>query len=302
MVCLSVLIFILATHSSFRQAPEKDSLQAVVVRHVEELREASVYLNDSTKLDKLTSNPKFYMYWSTQLNSPLRQMDLACMFFFALELLIRMVTCQNLLQFIKSFLNVLDILIVVGLTIAFVLGWYGELIFSSEAMFWFLTVCKAMVVLRVFRLFRLTRDIGAIRILTLAVKTRMKELLLLGASVMIAIVLFSSVIYIAELKKANSQFTDIPTSIWAGIITVSTVGYGDVTPSTVPGYVIASFCALCGILLLAMPIALVVSEFSELRFLNQIREREEELKRVTEMTQNSDNKMQLPGANCSKHC
>ena len=284
MVCLSVFVFIVASHPAFRQPPEEDSLQATVVGYVEWLRDVSVYLNDTTELDEITSNPKYYMYWSTQLSSPLRHMDIAFLFFFTVELLIRMVTCPNILKFMKSFLNLLDILVAVALTIAFVLERSGNIIFTSDAMFWFFSVCKAMVVLRVVRLFRLTRDVGAIRILTLAVKSCIKELLLLGASVMIAIVLFSSVVYYAEMHKPNSQFTDIPMAIWSGIITVSTVGYGDVTPSTVAGYVITSFCALCGILLLAMPMALLVSEFSELRFLNQVREREEEIKRVTEMT------------------
>ena len=290
MVCLSVLVFILATHPAFRQPPGEDSLQSKVVWYVNWLQNVSAYTNDTSELDEITSNPKFYMYWSTQPTAPLWHIDTACLFFFILELLFRILTSPNLLQFMKSLLNFLDILVVLALTIAFILPYCGDVIFSSDAMFWFFTICKSMAVLRSVRLFRLTRDVGAIRILTLAVKTRMKELMLLGTSVMVAIVLFSSVIYFAEMHKPNSQFTDIPTAIWSGVITVSTVGYGDVTPSTVGGYVIASFCALCGILLLAMPMALVVSEFSELRFLNQVREREEEIKSVTEMTQISSEK------------
>ena len=288
MVCLSVLLFILDSHPFFREPPEEDSVQGIVVDYVEWLLNVTAYLNDTTEIDEITSNPKYYMYWTTQLKTPLRKMDEMCLFFFAIELLIRVVTCPSILQFVKCILNLLDILMVVALTVAFALERCGDIIFTSDAIFWFYTICKVMVILRVVRLFRLTRDVGAIRILTLAVKSCIKELLLLGASVLIAVVFFSSVMFYSEMHKPNSQFTDIPTAIWSGIITVSTVGYGDVTPSTVVGYFIASFCAFCGILLVAMPMALVVAAFSELRFLNQVREREEEIKRVADMKENSN--------------
>ena len=225
------------------------------------------------------SNPKMIMYLTTFIKLPLKILDNICMIFFAVELILRMLCSPSVLKFFKSFLNWLDIIITVALLTAFVLEQDESLFLRSIAVFWLYCVCKGTVILRIIRLFRLTRDVKGIGILTVAMKSSVKQLLMLGASVLVALVLFSAVMYFVEMHKGDSSFVTVPFTIWWSIITVTTVGYGDATPSTAAGYIIGSLCAVCGILLVAMPIAIVASSFADLTFLDRVRELEIEMER-----------------------
>ena len=252
---------------------------------------ASAYSNAARELLKNT-NPKYQMFMRSLLIKPLKRIDQICLIFFFLEHCLELITCPSIIKFYKSLINLLDCFIVTGQLIAFALEQQEREIVSSSAMFWFYIACKLTIIFRVVRLIRLTRDIGGLRVLTLAIKANIKQLLLLCISVMITIVFFSAVIYHMEIYREDSAFSSIPLTIWWSIITVTTVGYGDVTPTTAQGYVIASFCAVCGILLVAMPIAIVASTFSELSFLNRVRERESEIR--GSVRENSSKKMPSP--------
>ena len=255
-----MILFVLSTDSTFRESRD-------------------VRLSNRFPVGNITfsRNQKYELIIKTQLVQPLKSIDHICMFFFLLEHCFEVVTCPSVIKFYKSIINALDGFIVISQLITFILELKGGVI-ANPTMFWLFMVCKITVMFRVVRLFRLTRDIGGLRILSLSVKITIKQLLLLGISVLITIVFFSAVIYHVEIYREDSAFSSIPLTIWWSIITVTTVGYGDVTPTTAQGYVIASFCAVCGILLISMPIAIVASTFSELSFINRVRERESEIR------------------------
>ena len=287
MASLSVFIFVLETHPEFRDPYTQ-------IQELKKFAESWIsYYNGTTSNDTFKmnddlisllaeTNPKKIMFFETYLKIPLKRIDQVCVFFFTVDLLIRLLTCPSLFRFIKNVLNILDIIIIMSLLIAFGLECNPTAILSSETVFWLFVICKSLVILRIVRLFRLANDIGGLKVLMLAVKATFKELLLLGASVLIIVVLFSAVIYYVEFEQSDSSFSNIPITIWWSLITVTTVGYGDITPTTYLGYIIAGLCAVCGILLVAMPIAIVASTFSELSFLNRVRERKEEMDRSVE--------------------
>ena len=287
LVILSVMIFILGTHPAARD-PIEDFSELWNNDYEDSTWWQNVTFNSTYDFSEYETNPKMIMYWTTDLKPSVKAMDTACTMFFAVELILRILCCPSILRFLRSILNWLDIIITLALLTAFVMERNISIIFHSEAVFWLYVVCGSLVILRIVRLFRLTRDVEGIRVLTIAVKTSTKQLLMLGATVLVAMVLFSSVMYYIELNEGGSSFTTIPYTIWWSIITVTTVGYGDATPSTAAGYIIGGLCAVCGILLFAMPIAIVATTFDDLSFLNRVRNMEVKLEK------NSTTKMSEP--------
>ena len=284
---LSVMIFVLGTHEAFREPRGNQALQLPgssqdVPDNQQELQNAVNATNDTIHILAKEINPKTLMFITTRMKAPLLRLDQICLLFFAVELSLRLFSCPSIKVFCKDILNLLDTVIVVALMTAFILE-QTKSVSSSRVVFWFYVVCKSVVILRIVRLFRVTRDVGGLRVLILSVKMVIKELLLLGAFVLITVVFFSSVVYYAEYDDPQSAFRNIPITIWWSLITVTTVGYGDVTPSTYIGYIIASLFAVCGLILIAMPIAIVATAFSELSFLNRVRERRIDMENKTKL-------------------
>ena len=113
------------------------------------------------------------------------------------------------------------------------------------------------------RLFKLTRHSPGLKILIHTFKASAHELSLLIFFLVIGIVIFASLIYYAERIQANpdNNFNSIPVGLWWAIVTMTTVGYGDMTPKTYLGMFVGSLCALTGVLTIALPVPVIVSNF-----------------------------------------
>lgn len=81
---------------------------------------------------------------------------------------------------------------------------------------------------------------------------------------MLGIVIFASLVYYAERLQANPQndFNSIPLGLWWALVTMTTVGYGDMTPKTYVGMLVGALCALAGVLTIALPVPVIVSNFA----------------------------------------
>jgi len=114
------------------------------------------------------------------------------------------------------------------------------------------------------RLFKLTRHSPGLKILIHTFKASAHELTLLIFFLVIGIVIFASLVYYAERIQYNptNDFTSIPVGLWWAIETMTTVGYGDMTPKTYIGMFVGSFCALTGVLTIALPVPVIVSNFA----------------------------------------
>lgn len=117
---------------------------------------------------------------------------------------------------------------------------------------------------RIFRLFKLTRHYGGLKILIHTFTASARELMLLIFFLVLFIVIFASLIYYAERlqKNPDNDFTSIPIGLWWSIVTMTTVGYGDMVPKTYVGMVVGGLCALTGVLTIALPVPVIVANFA----------------------------------------
>jgi hypothetical protein len=128
---------------------------------------------------------------------------------------------------------------------------------------------RILRLIRVFRIFKLSRHYRGLKVLGQTLKASLRELLLLTFFLLMGVIIFSSAVYYVE----SAHFSSIPEAFWFSVVTMTTVGYGDKAPISSWGKVIGSMCAIAGVLTLALPVPVIVSNFSY--FYNQDKERRE---------------------------
>ena len=179
------------------------------------------------------------------------QVESFCVAWFTLELLLRFMSAPSKCKFIKSLMNVIDLISI----LPFYLTLFSQLIPKKKETPPFESL-RVLRLARVLRVFKLSRHLAIFKILGLTIKSSFRELMLLLFFLFTAVILFSSAIY-----SADKSFKSIPDAFWFSIITITNVGYGDSVPITGPGKFIGSLCAVCGTIILALPIPVVVSSF-----------------------------------------
>jgi potassium voltage-gated channel Shaw-related subfamily C member 1 len=119
-------------------------------------------------------------------------------------------------------------------------------------------------IIRIMRLFKLTRHSSGLKILIQTFRASAKELTLLVFFLVLGIVIFASLVYYAERIQTNpnNNFSSIPLGLWWALVTMTTVGYGDMTPKTYVGMFVGALCALAGVLTIALPVPVIVSNFT----------------------------------------
>ena len=123
---------------------------------------------------------------------------------------------------------------------------------------------RALRILRlVARTAKMSRYSAGLRILAVAVGGRRQELLTTVGVLVVLLLLTSSLIYFAETDAQPDKFSSIPAAMWWGIITLTTVGYGDVAPVTNAGRLLAGAIAVLGVALFALPAGILASSFLE---------------------------------------
>lgn len=197
-------------------------------------------------------------------NEGLNILDIICTTYFTCELLTRFVCSPNKFRFVTSMMNIIDLLALVPL--------YMQLILNSEAFKYcymnerlIFEIMFILRIIRMFRIFHLVKHYQALQILVYAIKASTQELLMLLIFLLLGMLVFATMIYYAErsgVENASTQIPTIPIGFWWAIITMTTVGYGDIAPSTPFGYVVGTFCAISGVLMVALTIPVISNNFT----------------------------------------
>jgi len=124
-----------------------------------------------------------------------------------------------------------------------------------------LRMLRMLRLLRFFRLFRLTAYMKAAKLVTNVFKSKFHELLLSLILIMFLVIIASCLVYFAEHLEPDTKFTSIPATIWYAVVSLTTVGYGDMIPVTPWGKVFASIILLAGVALFALPAGIITSGF-----------------------------------------
>ncbi len=178
---------------------------------------------------------------------------------FSVEYILRVWSCtedprfkdplRGRLRFMVTPLGLIDLMAVLPFYLPFV---------SADLRF-----VRAMRLFRLFRVLKLARYSESLQTFVDVLRLKKEELLLMFFAIMILLVISSSIMYEAEHVAQPEAFASIPAAMWWGIVTLATVGYGDVYPVTTWGRFIGSIVVILGIGLFALPTGVLASGFAE---------------------------------------
>lgn len=169
---------------------------------------------------------------------------------FTLEYALRVYCSPVRLKYIFSFYGIIDLLSSLPV--------YLSLVFTAAR---YLVVFRAFRLLRVFRIFKLSRFLSEGNVLGTALKASRYKIIVFLTSVLTVVTIVGTLMYIIEGEK--SGFTSIPVSIYWAIVTITTVGYGDISPQSPLGQLLASFLMIVGYGILAVPTGIVSVEIAK---------------------------------------
>uniref|UniRef100_A0A673VHZ9 Potassium voltage-gated channel modifier subfamily G member 4 n=2 Tax=Suricata suricatta TaxID=37032 RepID=A0A673VHZ9_SURSU len=193
--------------------------------------------------------------------------ETVCVAWFSLEFCLRFVQARSKCQFFQGPLNIIDILAISPYYVSLaVSGEPGEAGARPGGGSYLEKVGLALRVLRALRVLyvmRLARHSLGLQTLGLTVRRCAREFGLLLLFLCVAVTLFSPLVYVAENESGRVlEFTSIPASYWWAVISMTTVGYGDMVPRSVPGQMVALSSILSGILIMAFPATSIFHTFS----------------------------------------
>ncbi|MFC4425646.1 ion transporter [Deinococcus navajonensis] len=193
-----------------------------------------------------------------RLGPQLRGAEGALTLLFALEFLLRLVTARRPTHYARSFFGIVDLLSVLP-------GLLSLLLPGAQAF----QVVRALRLLRIFRILKLGRYLSEANIITSALRASAAKITVFLATVLTLVLIIGTLMYVVE-GPANG-YTSIPTSIYWAIVTITTVGYGDIAPKTGLGKFIASATMILGYGILAVPTGIVTVGLTQAHAQSQAR-------------------------------
>ncbi len=169
---------------------------------------------------------------------------------FTIEYIIRLYASPSAWRYVKSFYGLVDLLAIIPTYFDFL--WPGT---------HYLLVIRVLRVLRIFRIMKLATYLGEANMLLLALKNSRRKVIVFFLTVLTLVVILGSMMYLIEGESHG--FTSIPKSVYWAIVTLTTVGYGDISPKTEAGQALASFIMILGYSILAVPTGIVTVELGQ---------------------------------------
>lgn len=168
---------------------------------------------------------------------------------FTLEYILRLISISKPFRYVVSLLGIIDLLAIIPT--------YLSVFFIGAQS---LLVLRALRLLRIFRIFKLTHFLTEMEFLKIALAGSLKKIAIFMLVVLSLVIILGSIMYLVEGKR--NGFTSIPESIYWAIVTITTVGYGDISPATPLGKFIASIMMFIGYGIIAVPTGIVTTEMA----------------------------------------
>ena len=169
---------------------------------------------------------------------------------FTIEYIVRLICVGSPLHYARSFFGIVDLMSVVPTYLSLVVPGAQSLL-----------VIRALRLLRIFRVLKLRYHLSEAEVLADALRASRHKIVVFLTVVLSISVVVGAMLYLIEGEE--SGFTSIPRSMYWAIVTMTTVGYGDIAPRTVPGQIAASGLMILGYAILAVPTGIVSAEFAQ---------------------------------------
>ena len=168
---------------------------------------------------------------------------------FTVEYILRLISIRRPWKYVVSFLGIIDLLAIIP-------AYLSLFIVGAQS----LLVLRALRLLRVFRIFKLTHFLTEMEFLKEAIRSSLKKISIFMLVVLSLVIILGSIMYLVE--DGENGFRSIPESIYWAIVTITTVGYGDIAPATPLGKFIASIMMFIGYGIIAVPTGIITTEIA----------------------------------------
>jgi voltage-gated potassium channel len=168
---------------------------------------------------------------------------------FTLEYVMRILVVDRPWRYMRSFFGIVDVLAVLP-------TWISLIAAGSQ----YLLVVRALRILRIFRILKLTRYVGEADLLWSTLFRARRKVLVFFSTILTLVLIFGALMYLIE--GPEDGFTSIPTSMYWAIVTMTTVGFGDITPKTTLGKMLTSLIILIGYSIIAVPTGIFTAELA----------------------------------------
>ncbi|XP_042577537.1 potassium voltage-gated channel subfamily C member 2 isoform X1 [Cyprinus carpio] len=230
-----------------------------------ETHEAFNTIINKTEAFRNDSFTDFSQQYEIETDPALTYVEGVCVLWFTFEFLVRVTFSPDKLEFVKSILNIIDFVAILPFYLE--VGLSGLSSKAAKDVLGFLRVVRFV---RILRIFKLTRHFVGLRVLGHTLRASTNEFLLLIIFLALGVLIFATMIYYAERIGASpndptashhTMFKNIPIGFWWAVVTMTTLGYGDMYPQTWSGMLVGALCALAGVLTIAMPVPVIVNNF-----------------------------------------